>query len=388
MKPDIQVGSRVKVIDRKSKFYRWRGTVSEELIQCSLINPDEYDVVGFVCKLRFNDGDSTRVEMKPDQVACIQKKYLDIEHIREGDTLVGKDSDGNDIVRRSNTGAFEAGDVIQISEKCDGANASISYNEDEGKLEAFSRTNLLDGADGLRGFKAYVETKFRHDEFKEFPDLVIFGEWCVPHKCKYEKSWYNVWRVYDIWSKSARNYMPQTFVREFCAAHGIEYIHTLYEGPFVSWAHCRSFMDAKTYGGIEQEGIVVKNQTKLSRDDIRFPKYLKIVNEAFKESSAKREKKEIDPETKREMDEAKTLIASVVTEARVNKAILKLIDEGVVPKDLTPKCMGAVMKRLPKSVFEDILKEEPETVKAAGIHAGKFCSALTAEYARKIVVGQ
>lgn len=387
MKPDIQVGSKIKVIDRKSKFYRWRGTVSEELTQCSLINPDEYDVVGFICTLRFGDCDPVRTELRPAQVACIQKKFIDIEHIREEDIVVGKDTDGNDIVRRGNAGAFEPGDVIQISEKIDGSNASVAWNEDEGRLEVFSRTNILDGADGLRGFKAYVETRLDADGFKDFPDLVVFGEWCVSHKCRYEKSWYNVWRVYDIWSKSARNYMPQEFVKDFCRTHGLEYIHVLYEGPFVSWDHCRSFMGAKTYGGIEQEGIVVKNQTKLSREDIRLPKYLKIVNEAFKESMAKREKKEIDPETKREMDEAKALIASVVTEARVNKAILRLIDEGAVPAELTPQCMGAVMKRLPKAVFEDILKEEPETVKAAGAYAGKFCSALTAEFARKTIVG-
>ena len=378
------VGSKIKVIDKSSEFFRFRGCIKE--MPAKDISTGELVSDWCLCHLTKSptkSAENITVKIKFYQLDTIQKKYLDIEHIREESIDLG-----NGIKRNSNVGAFEKGDYIQISEKCDGANASISYNEDEGKLEVFSRTNLLDGADGLRGFKAYVETKFRHDEFKEFPDLVIFGEWCVSHKCKYEKSWYNVWRVYDIWSKSAMNYMPQTFVREFCAAHGIEYIHTLYEGPFISWAHCRSFMDAKTYGGIEQEGIVVKNQTKLSRDDIRFPKYLKIVNEAFKESAVKREKKEIDPEAKREMDEAKTLIASVVTEARVNKAILKLIDEGVVPKDLTPKCMGAVMKRLPKSVFEDILKEEPETVKAAGVYAGKFCSALTAEYGRKIVVGQ
>lgn len=385
MKFDFQVGSKIKVIDKKSPYYKWRGSITEELTQSSLFMPNQYDIIGFICTIHqycLTDTKNIKIEFKPDQIACIQKKFIDIEHIRENDIDLG-----NGIIRKNNISAFEIGDKIQISEKIDGSNASVAWNEDEGRLEVFSRTNILDGADGLRGFKAYVETRLDADGFKDFPDLVVFGEWCVSHKCRYEKSWYNVWRVYDIWSKSARNYMPQEFVKDFCRTHGLEYIHVLYEGPFVSWDHCRSFMGAKTYGGIEQEGIVVKNQTKLSREDIRLPKYLKIVNEAFKESMAKREKKEIDPETKREMDEAKTLIASVVTEARVNKAILRLIDEGAVPAELTPQCMGAVMKRLPKAVFEDILKEEPETVKAAGAYAGKFCSALTAEFARKTIVG-
>ena len=39
MKPEIQVGSKIKVTDKKSEWYRWRGVVSEELTQVSLLNP-------------------------------------------------------------------------------------------------------------------------------------------------------------------------------------------------------------------------------------------------------------------------------------------------------------------------------------------------------------
>jgi len=133
---------------------------------------------------------------------------------------------------------------------------------------------------------------------------------------------------------------------------------------------------------------VVKNQTKLSDQEIRQPKYLKIVNEEFKESMKVREKKPIDPEKQKEFDNAKALISSVVTEARVNKAILKLIDSGELPAELTPKCMGAVMKRVPKMIWDDIIKEEIETVRAAGEDASRICSALTAEIARKLVLGR
>ena len=37
--------------------------------------------------------------------------------------------------------------------------------------------------------------------------------------------------------------------------------------------------------------------------------------------------------------------------------------------------------------FDDVLKEEPETVKAIGAGAGKFISAEAAKHARRIVVG-
>ena len=82
------------------------------------------------------------------------------------------------------------------------------------------------------------------------------------------------------------------------------------------------------------------------------------------------------------------MAASVATEARVRKIILKLVDEGILPAELGPKDMGTVMKHLAKRVFDDVLKEEPETVKAIGAGAGKFISAEAAKQARKIVLGR
>ena len=115
---------------------------------------------------------------------------------------------------------------------------------------------------------------------------------------------------------------------------------------------------------------------------------MKIVNECFKESQhSKKEKKTLDPEVEAAKAEAVKLAASIVTEARVRKLILKLIDEGLVPAELQPKDMGTVMKQLPKRCFDDCLKEESETVKQLGEFAGKFIAAETAKQARKIVVG-
>lgn len=384
MNTDINVGSKIKVIDKQSPYYRWRGTASAEtLVSDRIEGQPKPDVSTFTCTLHSAGTSNVSIELKPSQIACIQKKFIDIEHVREEDIDLG-----NGVIRRSNAGAFEVGDDIQITEKIDGANASIAWNEDEGKLEVFSRTNLLDGSDGLRGFKAYIEAKFKSDEFKSVPDLVIFGEWCVSHKCKYEKSWYGQWRVYDIWSKTAKSYMPQSFVKSFCSKFGIEYIHVLYEGPFKSWEHCRSFMNAKTYGGIEQEGVVVKNQTKLNNDEIRYPKYLKIVNDAFKESMVKKEKHSANPEEAKLYAESMKKMESIVTEARIRKLIMKCIDEGIAPKELEPKHIGALMKVLPKQAFDDIMKEESEVVKSVGPTAGKLCSALVSKHVKVIVLGK
>ena len=139
--------------------------------------------------------------------------------------------------------------------------------------------------------------------------------------------------------------------------------------------------------GPDQEGIVIKNQSKFFKPEIRFPAYLKIVNESFKETMAVKSPKEIDPEVEAARQKAFELAESVVTEARVKKIILKLIDEGILPETLTPKDMGNVMKNLPKRVYNDVLKEEPETMTILAENAGKTLAAVTAKIARKIVIG-
>jgi hypothetical protein len=97
--------------------------------------------------------------------------------------------------------------------------------------------------------------------------------------------------------------------------------------------------------------------------------------------------KEIDPEAEAARKRAIELANSIVTEARVKKMILKLIDEGLIPENLTPKDMGLVMKHLPKRIYDDVLKEEMETVKAIGESASKIISTCVAQIARKIVIG-
>ena len=330
------------------------------------------------------DGEKKKhIMFSANSVETVQHKFVDIQAIRETDVDLG-----NGVFRSNNVGAFEVGDHIQISEKIDGANASIAWCPEDNCLEVFSRTNLLDSSDDLRGFKSFIETKVaNHFDFSKYPRLVFFGEWCVRHHIVYSSGWENVWRIYDVWDKDANSYLPQSKVKELADEIGVEYIHVLYDGPFVSWEHCRSFLHKNTYGD-KQEGIVVKNQDKLDSDKKMGPAYIKIVNEEFKESIVKQKRnKTIDPVVQKEMDDAKALISGVVTEARVRKMILKFVDEGLIPSDIKPNHMGIIAKNLGKRIFEDLMKEEPEVMTSAGVYSGKFCSSLSIEIARKIVIG-
>ena len=395
-RPNFQEKTEVKVIDSKHHLYSKRGVVTSingfddnmHIIH-KPYSPENYPTKWEVLVM-FHDGGWVKEFCDwPNQLEPVQKKFIDIDYIREDDIVIGKKEDGTDAIRPKNTSAFEPGDIIQITTKIDGANASIAYDETTGKLEVFSRTNLLDQPGALRGFYDYVKTEIEpKTDWSIYKDFVFFGEWCVKHSVTYNPEWHTKWRVYDIWCKSAGCYVSQERVKATCKQLGLEYIEELYYGPFINWDHCRSFLNKSTAYGLEQEGIVIKNQSKLGKEDNRAPTYLKIVNEKYKESQhSKKEKKPVDPAAEAAKAEAAKLAAAIVTEARVRKLILKLVDEGKLPAELQPKDMSAVMKQLPKLCFDDCLKEEPEVVKQLGEFAGKFIAAETAKQARKIVVG-
>ena len=402
-RPNFNEKTEVKVVNKDCAGYGQRGIVAELAMSIDgrdMIPSSEKETIkqayadGLEPKITWCahvkfDGDDGNCWFRADELEPVQKKFIDIDYIRENDLVIGKKEDGTDAVRPKNTGAFEPGDLIQITTKIDGANASIAWDETAGKLEIFSRTSLLDKPGALRGFYDYVKTEVEPKlDMSKHPSLVIFGEWCIGHTCKYDKEWYNKWRIYDIWDKRLGRYMSQDIVQGFCREHKLDYIEELYYGPFISWDHCRSFLSKSTAYGPEQEGIVIKNQSKLELEDRNAPIYLKIVNEKFKEAQhSTKEKKQLSPEEEAEKQKAAELAASIVTEARVRKLVLKLIDEGKLPAELQPKDMGAVMKLLPKCVFDDCLKEENETVKLLGEHAGKCIAAETAKQARKIVIG-
>ena len=400
-RPNFQEKTEVKVICKNCVGYGQRGTVIElnvdidgksinplvdkELLKQAYLDGLEPKMTWYA-RVKFTDNDIGR--FRADELEPVQKKFIDIDYIREDDLVIGKKDDGTDAIRPKNTGAFEPGDIIQITTKIDGANASIAWDETTSKLEIFSRTNLLNSPGALRGFYDYVKTEIEPKlDMSKHPGLVIFGEWLVKHSVNYENECYNKWYVYDIWDKHLGQYVCQSIVQSFCREYHLNYVEELYYGPFISWDHCRSFIGKSKLYGPEQEGIVIKNQDKLDAKDRTAPAYIKIVDERFKESQKVKAKRELSPDKAVALERGTTLAASIVTEARVKKIILKLVDEGKLPPELGPNDMGAIMKQLPKLVFDDVLKEEREVIAQIGEGAGKFISTESAKHVRKIIVG-
>lgn len=308
------------------------------------------------------------------------KHFLDIEVARFEDTEF----------KTNNVAAFVPGDLIQITEKVDGSNASVTWDAENNRLAAFSRKQELTYSNTLNGFYNYVQ-KLNEDAnvvkmFADNPNLVVFGEWNLTcNKIKdYEEQYRKIWIVYDIYDKNTTMYCKQDFVKEFAEKAGFTYIHALYEGPFISWDHVRTFLHANTYGET-QEGVVIKNQDKLIDAENRMPTYLKIVNESFKESMKPRVKKEKSADELAEEKRVQDIVDSLVTVRRVEKSIERLRDSGVLPAQLTPKDMSLVAKNVPKDVYDDLLKEEKEYVISAGEKFGKMCGSAVMKIARNLI---
>ena len=309
-----------------------------------------------------------------------QKHFIDIQAIREEDTEL----------RERNTKGFEVGDIIQITEKYDGSNACVAYDPETDKLVSFSRKHELDFSDTLRGFWNYVEALPEEivAKFKAHPEYRVFGEWNNRNKIIYNdtgkaKHWY----VYDIYNADTTRWLVQDEVKKFAEECGFEYIHELYYGPFVSWEHCKSFMNSPAYGDT-QEGIVVKNQSYLDKWDSsvsRNPAYLKIVNDNFKETMKTRERV-IDPEKESARAEAYATMETIVTRNRVEKELYKMIDEGILPEKICNEHFSIIARNLPKRIFDDIMKEEKEVVLACGEYAGKASSSIAMNHARSIIL--
>ena len=118
----------------------------------------------------------------------VQKHFMDIENLRETDTDL----------RQSNAGAFEVGDLIQITEKVDGSNACVAYDSETDSLVAFSRKQELSWNNTLEGFWNYVQT-LNKEPFKAYPNYRVFGEWLRKNKILYKPECMKIWYVYDIY---------------------------------------------------------------------------------------------------------------------------------------------------------------------------------------------
>ena len=288
------------------------------------------------------------------------KHYMDIPRVGHKDTL---DYFVNIASQNKN---------IRIMTKLDGANGQFEV-DDNGTLNVYSRNNPLDEVNNLRNFYQYVTSKV---DSKVLPQgLKIFGEWLVSHTVNYPKDMYNNFYIFDIFDTRIGKYIdPKSETYQIVTNYlvnecGMKLAEVLYEGPYLGIDHIESFLRKvvradvvytgqlpTTVDEVFNEGIVIKSYDYLDRYGNQL--FVKIVSERFKEV-AKKEPKEVGPDTSIE----RQIADFAATKARVEKILNKMVDEGKLPVDLDMECMPAIVKELPRRLYEDIMKEELDTIK-------------------------
>ena len=269
------------------------------------------------------------------------KKYVDIERLKEKFAT-----------------AFTAGEHITITEKIDGANASIAVGED-GKLIAFSRRNQLTPESTLQGFYEFVQTLDSSIISCVLGTrYIFFGEWLVKHSIKYPENKMKQFYVFDVWDTEIEQYLPWEQTKQMAEFCGLNLVPLFYDGPFTTWDEVTKFVGKTEMGGEPTgEGIVIKSQDRLDNKFSGTPAYVKIVAKEFAEVHQSKAH-EVDPEKLAAREAAVAKAETIVTKRRVEKTIQKFIEDGIIPENWDEKNLGAIAKVLPKAVYADCIKEE------------------------------
>ena len=296
------------------------------------------------------------------------KKYVDIGRLKDKYAM-----------------AFTPGEHITITEKIDGANASITVSED-GTLKAFSRRNELTPQSNLQGFYEFVQ--------KLDPTIVsavlgtryiLFGEWLVKHTIKYPEDKMKQFYVFDVWDTTIEQYIPWEQVKQFAEFIGLKTVPLFFDGKFTSWDDVTAFVGKTEMGGEPTgEGIVIKSQDRLDNKFSGTPSYVKIVAKEFSEVHQSKPQKDIDPEKLAAKQAAQELAETIVTQRRITKGLEKFIEDTLIPSDWDEHDMSTIARNLPRAIYNDCLKEEPEIVSQIE-NFGKICGSLTMKLAREAV---
>lgn len=270
------------------------------------------------------------------------KKYVDI--IRYG--------------KSSTNGVIQEGDYISITEKIDGANASFRLDEtNELGVSCYSRNQPLTKENTLNGFYNWVVENIVPIKDKLNPNYIYYGEWLVKHKVVYKDEYYKDFYMFSIWNANLEleQYLSDEVVKLEAEKLHIKTVPYFYEGKYISFEHLMSLVGQSdmTLEPNTGEGIVVKNVSYFDKYNRQV--FVKLVSEKFAEVQ-----KQKLPKNPNVNQKEVALVKSVLTQARVEKLIHKLVDEGLLKEDYAIEDMGDILRTLGNRVYDDIMKEESD----------------------------
>lgn len=269
------------------------------------------------------------------------KKYTDI--IRYG--------------KSSTKDVIKPGDIISITEKVDGANASFTRDEENVLgVSCYSRRLPLSIENTLQGFYGWVEDNIVPIKEHLHPNYRYIGEWTTPHKINYKEEYTKTFLLFSIWDENTEKYLSDEIVQSEARRLGLKTVEYFYYGEFISYEHMASFIGKSNITEIPNngEGIVVKNVDYF--DNYGKQVFVKLVSESFAETQRQRL-----PKNPNIYEKEIAIIKTVLTKPRVDKLLHKLVDENKLTREeFEISNMKKIMKLLGNVVYEDMIKEESE----------------------------
>ena len=267
------------------------------------------------------------------------KKYTKVVRYGKGETI--------DVLKQ--------GDIISITEKIDGANASFRIdNTNDLGVSCYSRNNLLDEHNTLGGFYNWVRDNIIPTKQLLNPNYIYFGEWLIKHKVVYKEEYYNNFYLFSIYDVEKEEYLSDEIVIEEARRLNLKTVEYFYYGEFKNYNQLKELIGKSNITETKDtgEGIVVKNVSY--RDKFGKQLFVKLVSDRFAEVQKQKNSKNSTD------NEITILVKEVVTKARIEKILFKLTDENKLKQDYAIKDMGTILKLLIPIVYEDVMDEESD----------------------------
>lgn len=258
-------------------------------------------------------------------------------------------------------------DVVVIQEKIDGGNAQFRLWERE-IIFGTRNNHFRIGDTGSPQTKQFgANASWVIDEMsKQFnagnewanvlnPDFIYYGEWCKKHTINYDWEKMPAFIGFDIYNLMKHQYIPYEAVKLEYSRLGLPVVSLLFRGKIgeIDITRLENFVDHSNYYDGMMEGIVIKNYFRQNVYGRQL--FAKIVRQEFKEANMG----VFGMKPGKVHDDTVKFMETFYTEARIRKAIHRLIDEGGL------KLERGLMHHLPRAVAEDVWKEETWTIMKA-----------------------
>ncbi len=240
-------------------------------------------------------------------------------------------------INKSHVNSFDRNEVIEVTEKLDGANFRMWKTEDGNLRFGSKNVDFAKGGPYGKFTEAvnYVSERIKPENLEPF--YVLFFEAMIPHNIKYSETPKAI--LIDIWNDRSKKYVPHTSLATFSEV--VEVVPLVYSGKFQHFDQM-TIPKSKYYDG-EAEGFVIKPLETVF-DEHGTIHRAKVVGTKFKE---------VAHDNKKGVTREYAFVDKFVTNARIEKQILKMKDAG---HDIEKNkgLFGAIVF----SVTRDIINEE------------------------------